>query len=43
MEKIVDSGGTFGPLMIHLSKAIDCLSHELLIAKFNAYSFDKNP
>ena len=33
-------------LLVHysldLSKAFECLSHELLIAKLDAYSFDKN-
>ena len=42
MEKSVDSGGAFGALiMTDLSKAFYCLSHELLIAKLDAYSFDK--
>ena len=27
----------FGALLTDLSKAFDCLSHELLIAKFHAY------
>ena len=31
----------FGALMNDLSKAFDCLSQELLIAKLDAYSFDK--
>ena len=37
----VDSGGVFGALMTNLSKAFDCLHHELLIAKLDAYGFDK--
>ena len=32
-KKSVDSGGVFGALLTDLSKAFDCLSHELLIAK----------
>ena len=34
--------GLFGALFTNLSKAFDCLSHELLIAKLDAYGFDKN-
>ena len=41
-KKSVDNGEAFGALFTDLSKAFDCLSHELLIAKLDAYGFDKN-
>ena len=41
-KKSVDNDGAFGALFTDFSKAFDCLSHELLIAKLDAYGFDKN-
>ena len=35
----VDKRQAFGALLTYLSKAFDCLSHELVIAKLNAYGF----
>ena len=40
-EKSVDNGRAFGALFTDLSKALDRLSHEFLIAKLDAYGFDK--
>ena len=39
-KESVDSGGAFGALTADLSKAFDCLHHELLTVKFDAYGFD---
>ena len=34
-----DNKKTFGALLTDLSKAFDCLSYELLLAKLHAYGF----
>ena len=39
-KESMDSGGVCGTLMTDLSKGLDCLHHDQLIAKFDAYGFD---
>ena len=36
-KRAVDNNKVFGGLLTNLSKAFDCISHNLLIAKLNAY------
>ena len=38
-KKSVDNGGVFGALLTDLSKAFDCILHDLIIAKLEAYGF----
>ena len=39
-REAIDNRGCFGTLLTDLSKAFDCLLHDLLIAKLHAYGFD---
>ena len=41
-KKYLDNNGIAGALLMDLSKAFDTLNHELLIAKLEAYGFDKD-
>ena len=39
-RKALDEKKVAGAILTDLSKAFDCLSHELLIATLDAYSFE---
>ena len=40
VAKGLDESGYTGTVLMDLSKAYDCLPHDLIIAKFEAYGFD---
>ena len=41
IRKTRDNQGVFAAVMTDFSKGFDCISHELLIAKLNAYGLMK--
>ena len=42
IKKALDNNEYCGLLLTDLSKAFDCVNHDLLIAKLHAYNFDQN-
>ena len=43
LKKSINQGGEHAALFTDLTKAFDCLPHDLIIAKLHVYRFDKAP
>ena len=41
LRKIRDNKGIFAAVITDLSKALDCIPHDVLIAKLSVYGFDR--
>ena len=41
-QKCLDKSGVVGTVLMDLSKACDCLPHDLLLLKLSAYDFDES-